>query len=60
VPARHGDHGHEDHGSKKGVIEHMTYLTLAGEFRSLVFALGGTIACQEHGLEACGTKSVTA
>ena len=47
-------------GEKKNVTTRMTHLTMAGEFRSLVFALGGTIACQEHGLEACGTESVTA
>jgi len=36
-------------GSKKNVIERMTHLTLAGEFRSLVIALGGTIACLNTG-----------
>ena len=45
---------------KNNVTERMTHLTMAGEFRSLVIALGGTIACHEHGLEACGTESVTA
>ena len=38
----------------------MTHLTMTGEFRILVIALGGTIACQEHGLEACGAESVAA
>jgi len=45
---------------ENNVTKRMTHLTMAGGFRSLVFALGGTIACHEHGLEACGTESVTA
>jgi hypothetical protein len=45
---------------ENNVTKRMTHLTMTGEFRSLVIALGGTIACHEHGLEACGTESVTA
>jgi hypothetical protein len=47
-------------GSRRNVSERMTHLTLAGEFRILVFVLGGTIACHERGLEACGAESVAA